>query len=162
MYVWFSSTKIHFVSEKILNSQAGKKQADFRSVSAINHEILSPGVNYRVCELHSKIAVSHDTFVYVFNLPMATRMCVPVGYHVFLKFLDGNIERQNKHTIQHKNNRIFKFQDELTIKPYTVIDNSLFEQNLVQKEGRQVCLMIKHYDDGAFTSKLKDLPIGFA
>jgi len=112
------STKIHFVSEKILNAQAG--------------------VNYRVCELHSKVAVSHDTFVYVFNLPTSTRMCVPLGYHVFLKFLD----------------------DELTIKPYTVIDNSLFEQNLNQKDGKQVCLMIKHYDDGAFTSKLKDLPIG--
>lgn len=44
------------------------------------------------------------------------------------------------------------------VKPYTVVSESLFQES--SKYENQICLMIKHYNDGEFTSKLKKLPIG--
>lgn len=98
------------------------------------------GVNYRVCELVEKIKVTADTDVYVFDLPEATRMCVPVGYHVFLKF--------------------FNCPDDYPVKPYTVISSSLFSEDQIQLDGKRIYLMIKHYSDGYFTSKLTHLKKG--
>lgn len=99
------------------------------------------GVGYRVCELIKKTRVTHDTDIYVFDLPETTRMCVPLGYHIFLKF--------------------FNSPDDYPVKPYTVINSSFFDQDQMQINGKRVYLMIKHYfSEGYFTSKLRNIKIG--
>lgn len=51
------------------------------------------GVNFRECELIDKNQVTHDTDIYTFELPKSTKMSVPLGYHVFLRFSNGNFSR---------------------------------------------------------------------
>lgn len=50
------------------------------------------GVNFRVCELVKKTRVTRDTDIYTFELPVSTKMSVPLGYHVFLRFPNGNFK----------------------------------------------------------------------
>ncbi|CAF0714785.1 unnamed protein product [Brachionus calyciflorus] len=95
------------------------------------------GVNFRECTLKSRERLTHDTSLYTFSLPNSSRMRVPIGYHVFLRFM---------------NNKIL-------VKPYTVVSDSLF-QNKIFDNGKQVCLIIKHYENGSFTSELLKMPIG--
>lgn len=97
------------------------------------------GVNYHVCELTSKKRVTHDTDIYIFTLPQSTRMCVPLGYHIFLKFFNG--------------------QDKYLIKPYTIASDTMLDDK-INADGRRICLMIKSYEDGLFTSKLKNIMVG--
>lgn len=54
------------------------------------------------------------------------------------------------------------FQEPSLVKPYTVASEDLTDEceSSSGESGKQICLMIKHYNDGAFTSKLKSLTIG--
>ena len=97
------------------------------------------GVYFRKCELVKKTKITHDTDVYQFNLPQSSRMCVPLGFHVFLKP---------------------KPNENLLVKPYTVINETLQSPNLLEQSGKQLCFMIKAYDKGAVTSALSELRIG--
>lgn len=113
------------------------------------------GVNFRECTISKRVKVTHDTDLYYLDLPVSTRMSVPLGYHVFLRLPN----------------------DDISIKPYTVVDDSLLvaDKKLPNRAGasdgklcrsassnfgKQVCLMIKHYADGYLTSRLKRLEIG--
>ena len=59
------------------------------------------------------------------------------------------------------NNRIvFFLKDDLICKPYTVVDSSLVSQSKSETSGKQICLMIKHYEGGGLTPSLKQLQIG--
>jgi hypothetical protein len=51
----------------------------------------SSGVNFRECELVERKTVTHDTDIYILNLPVSSRMCIPIGYHVYVKLVDGNL-----------------------------------------------------------------------
>jgi cytochrome-b5 reductase len=44
-------------------------------------------------------------------------------------------------------------------KPYTVITESFTSQNKLEQLGKQICLMIKTYDDGSLTPILKRLEL---
>lgn len=98
----------------------------------------SSGVHYRQCELTQRVNVNHDTDLYYFSLPPSSRMWTPIGHHVYLRFAD----------------------EPLLVKPYTVASDTLSEKSESCENGKQICLMIKHYSDGALTSKLKSLRIG--
>jgi len=88
------------------------------------------GIHFSECVLVKRAPVTHDTDFYTFKLPETLRMCVPVGYHVYLR-LDG------------------------IVKPYTVVSESLLMKSNDEMKGKCVNLMIKHYNEGAMTSKLK-------
>lgn len=47
------------------------------------------GINFRECILKSRDELTHDTSLYKFDLPSTSRMQVPIGYHVFLRFLSS-------------------------------------------------------------------------
>ena len=49
--------------------------------------------------------------------------------------------------------------DNYPIKPYTVISSSMLNDQ-DNEVGNKVCLMVKSYSDGHFTSKLRKLKIG--
>ena len=46
---------------------------------------LNTGVNFRKCQLVKRVRATHDTSLYYFNLPESSRMCVPIGHHVFVR-----------------------------------------------------------------------------
>lgn len=139
---------------KIKVSQEGKVELILLKSEHIQWKNMSPSLNFtlekidnpqtcynfRECELLEIKKVNYDTDIYTFNLLSDTRMHVPIGYHVFLKF--------------------YQSPDDYPIKPYTVIDNSLFQEEKIIQDGRKICLMIKHYKDGYFTSKLRNLKVG--
>lgn len=97
------------------------------------------GISFKECELISKQIVTHDTCLYTFQLPEHVRMQVPIGYHVFLRLLNEN----------------------LLVKPYTVICDSFHTNNNDQNDDFNNCvhLMIKHYENGEFTSLLNKLDL---
>ena len=49
----------------------------------------SSGINFRSCELVDRKTVTHDTDLYIFNLPVSSRMCIPIGYHVYIRLVNG-------------------------------------------------------------------------
>lgn len=110
--------------------------------------ISKSGTNFRTVELIDKVKVTHNTYIYIFQLPESTRMCVPLGYHVFLKFANC--------------------PEDYPTKPYTVVSKSLLEADADESEeaaiqsldGNKICLMIKQYHDGYFTSKLTTYKVG--
>jgi len=105
------------------------------------------GVGFRESELVSKQRVTHDTCLYTFQLPEHVRMQVPIGYHVFLRLSNEN----------------------LLVKPYTVICDSFQTTNNNNNNNDQnddfnnnnncIHLMIKHYENGEFTSLLNKLDL---
>ncbi len=61
---------------------------NFNSEIVVNN---SSGINFRSCELVDRKTVTHDTDLYIFNLPVSSRMWIPIGYHVYIKILNGMI-----------------------------------------------------------------------
>jgi hypothetical protein len=53
------------------------------------------------------------------------------------------------------------YLDDFICKPYTVIDSSLNAPSLNEKTGKQLALMIKHYEEGQLTSVLNFLKKGW-
>ena len=100
------------------------------------------GTNFRLVELVDKIKVTYNTYIYVFKLPDTTQISVPLGYHVFLRF--------------------FNSPDDYPTKPYTVISPSLLpdENKKDVDANKKICLMIKQYQNGYFTSKLVTYSVG--
>ena len=124
------------------------------------------GFNYHECKLIEKKVVTHDTFLYVFSLPESTKMCVPIGYHVFLKFFRSKIYLffvilciWNIFEIINFVSKIFSGPDNYPVKPYTVVSNCMFDDH-INEDGKHICLMIKDYSEGFFTSKLRSLKPG--
>lgn len=104
------------------------------------------GVNYRPCVLKKRVQLTHDTDLYYLGLPESSRMIVPVGHHVFLRPCDDS-------------------ESALLAKPYTaVVDYASMERrgdhHQDNESQKTVCLMIKHYDDGALTPLLKQVKLG--
>ena len=94
-------------------------------------EDANKGTNFRECILSKRVKVTHDTDLYYLDLPVSTRMSVPLGYHVFIRLPN----------------------DDISIKPYTVVDDSLLKPSRANGKvcrqassdfGKQECLMIKH------------------
>jgi hypothetical protein len=109
-----------------------------------------------MCELIERKAVTHDTDIYTFKLPDACRMVTPCGHHVYLRFLDGMVLFFL---------RVYFwlfcfFWDQTIIKPYTVVNESLFKMNENEIKGKVINLMIKYYENGEFTPNLRRLEIG--
>lgn len=131
--------KVELILKKIKNTAWDQMKSKIN----FQHEFIEnsqTGTNYRVCELTKRIEATYDTDLYVFDLPKGTRMFVPLGHHVFLKFHNS--------------------PDDYPIKPYTVINGSLFDSDNMMLDGKKIYLMIKHYVDGYFTSKIRNLDIG--
>ena len=51
-------------------------------------------------------------------------------------------------------------KDRTIVKPYTVINESLFKMNEGEIKGNIINLMIKYYENGSFTPNLRKLEIG--
>lgn len=131
--------EITFLKLETFSNMAKKITFNVEPVTIISKS----GTNFRTVELVDKIKVTHNTYVYIFQLPESTRMCVPLGYHVFLKF--------------------YQVPDDYPIKPYTVISKSMLADSCSEeamREENKICLMIKQYQDGYFTSKLTNYKIG--
>ncbi|CAK8690062.1 unnamed protein product [Clavelina lepadiformis] len=95
---------------------------------------------YYLSHLISKTAITHDTCLYHFKLPDSCYMCVPVGYHVYLQADIGEI---------------------CISRPYTIVVPDLCNVNSeLLLDGRNLFMMIKAYNDGAFTSNVKNLREG--
>lgn len=48
------------------------------------------GINFRECILKSRDMITHDTSLYIFDLPSTSKMQVPIGYHIFLRIPASN------------------------------------------------------------------------
>ncbi|XP_006823095.1 cytochrome b5 reductase 4-like [Saccoglossus kowalevskii] len=98
-------------------------------------------VQYFSCTLKSRESITHDSYLLCFELPIATRMPVPMGYHVYLKV---SVEEMD------------------LIRPYTVVLPSLVTNQIAQEilNGRIFYLIIKLYPEGALTSVINKLQIG--
>ncbi|KAK3089389.1 hypothetical protein FSP39_003237 [Pinctada imbricata] len=96
---------------------------------------------YRQCTVDSVSQVTHDTKLLCISLPHQCRMCVPIGYHVYLRH---------------------KISDMDIVRSYTVVLPSLLpdQQDSRVTEGRVFYLMIKIYKDGVFTPWIDGLKQG--
>ncbi len=46
-------------------------------------------VQFRSCQLAKRKSLTHDTDLYVFDLPEFTFMCVPIGHHIYVRMPNG-------------------------------------------------------------------------
>ncbi|XP_070556069.1 cytochrome b5 reductase 4-like [Ptychodera flava] len=104
-------------------------------------KIANREMKYRQCVLKQRDAVSHDTQLLCFEVPQGTRLCVPVGYHVFVKATVCDTE---------------------IVRPYTVVLPSILTDDVSQdiRDGRLFYLMIKIYQSGVLTPVIDKLNIG--
>ena len=88
-------------------------------------------------------------------------MCVPLGYHVFVRLSEnGKISLNLNHSYKVVDSSTHLFTESYLLKPYTAISESLISQNKLELAGKQICLMIKHYKEGSFTPLLSQLTVG--
>ncbi|KAI0224218.1 Cytochrome b5 reductase 4 [Lamellibrachia satsuma] len=98
-------------------------------------------VHYRSCEVINIDSVSHDTYLYCIKLPDGCRMCVPLGYHVYIRANISDME---------------------VAKAYTVVPPSVLKekQDVRVSKGKVFYLMVKIYPDGVLTPFIGKLKIG--
>jgi cytochrome-b5 reductase len=97
-------------------------------------------LQYRGCTLTAVEPVSHDTKVFVFQLPRGTRMIVPVGQHVYARMNIGGVLVERCYT--------------------SVLHSFLTRNDQQQQRGDLVYLMVKIYSDGILTPPLDALRLG--
>ncbi|XP_064122896.1 LOW QUALITY PROTEIN: cytochrome b5 reductase 4-like [Macrobrachium nipponense] len=92
-------------------------------------------IEYVECSLLKKSNITHDTRMFVLEVPKFTYLPVPIGYHVYIRIPGKDV-----------------------CKPYTPVAAKL---NVAAEEelGHHIYLFIKIYPDGALTPLLDDLSL---
>ncbi|XP_067126102.1 cytochrome b5 reductase 4 isoform X2 [Centruroides vittatus] len=98
-------------------------------------------IYYRPCTLSSKKSITHNTYLFTFNLPTASQMLVPIGYHVHINTVLNGVELIRSYTPVLPNLNIPNDHPGLT-------------------KGNELYLMIKIYPDGAMTTFLDQIEVG--
>ncbi|XP_061193532.1 cytochrome b5 reductase 4-like isoform X3 [Saccostrea echinata] len=117
-------------------SSLGKNLEKYNKVVKVKNQ----DIDYRTCSVDSVCQVTHDSKLLCLSLPVGTRMCVPIGYHVHIKHKVSGME---------------------VVRSYTAVLPTLTgEQDKRVKDGRVLYLMIKIYKGGALTPWIDSLSIG--
>ncbi|XP_042890447.1 cytochrome b5 reductase 4-like isoform X3 [Penaeus japonicus] len=93
-------------------------------------------IEYLECSLISKENMTHDTRMFIVEVPRYAYLPVPIGYHVYLRIQGKDV-----------------------VKPYTPVTASL-KVGEEEEVGRKIYIFIKIYEGGALTPALDELPIG--
>ncbi|XP_074661072.1 cytochrome b5 reductase 4-like isoform X2 [Tubulanus polymorphus] len=129
--------------EIMLNKETAGER--WNSVGVIENEIFTKTqdteISYYELILDKVSAVTHDTYLYSLLVPDCSQIRVPIGYHVYMKTFNRDIE---------------------IIRPYTVVLPSILPSDQPSHDecGKKIFLMIKIYSDGALTSTLKNINEG--
>ncbi|XP_076057085.1 cytochrome b5 reductase 4 isoform X2 [Oratosquilla oratoria] len=97
----------------------------------------SKEAEYVTCNLVSKENITHDTRLFVVEVPSNVHLPVPVGYHVFIRIPGKDL-----------------------VKPYTPVTAHMNVERREEGMGRLLYFFIKIYSDGALTPSLDTLSVG--
>ncbi|VDM94898.1 unnamed protein product [Thelazia callipaeda] len=92
---------------------------------------------YRNCKIHRISPITHNICLIILQMPPFSRLMVPVGHHVRLR-----ISRNGE----------FSSCGSLIERPYTPV--------ALSKDGRSLSFLIKFYENGIFTSLLRNKKCG--